>query len=165
MTGVYLEDLAGDYVGVQYYSRMRVDPAAPMGFASPPEGEPLTQMGWEIFPEGLYRALADAARAGLPIVVTENGIATDDDARRIAYVRDHVAQVKRALDDGIDVRGYLYWSAFDNFEWNEGYRPKFGLIDIDRDNGLERVVRPSARAFGELSRTGSLIALQEALPG
>jgi beta-glucosidase len=165
MTDVYLDDLAGDYLGIQYYSRMRVDPAAPGGFAPPPEGAALTQMGWEIFPEGLYRALADGTAAGLPIVVTENGIATDDDAQRIAYLRDHLAQVKRALDDGIDVRGYLCWSAFDNFEWNEGYRPKFGLIGVDRENGFERHVKPSARAFGNLARSGRLDALSEGLRG
>ena len=89
------------------------------------------------------------------VIVTENGIATADDAQRIAYVRDRLAQVKRALDDGVDVRGYLYWSAFDNFEWNEGYRPTFGLIGIDREHELERIVRPSAHAFGNLARSGS----------
>jgi beta-glucosidase len=165
MSDVFIDGLQGDYVGVQYYSRMRVDTATPSGFAPPPPDATLTQMGWEIHPEGLYRALADAARSGLPAIITENGIATDDDAQRIDYLYDHLAQVKRAVDDGIDVRGYLCWSAFDNFEWNEGYRPKFGLIGIDRDNELERVVRPSARAFGELSRTGRIAALREAIPG
>src|SRR3712207_2894986 len=109
----------------------------------------------------MYRALATAARSGLPIVVTENGIATADDAQRVAYLRDHLAQVKRALDDGIDVRGYLCWSAFDNFEWNEGYGPTFGLIGVDRENGFERQVRPSARAFGNLARTGRLADLAD----
>jgi beta-glucosidase len=165
MTDVYLEALAGDYVGVQYYSRMRVDPATPSGFGLPPEGAPLTQMGWEIHPEGLYAAIADGARSGLPVIVTENGIATADDAQRIDYLRAHLAQVKRALDDGIDVRGYLYWSAFDNFEWNEGYRPEFGLIGIDREHELERIVRPSAHAFGKLARSGNLGALEETVPG
>jgi beta-glucosidase len=161
MVEVYLDGLAGDFVGVQYYSRMRVDPAAAAGFAHAPPGEPLTQMGWEIHPEGLYAAIADAASTGLPVVVTENGIATADDAQRIAYLRDHLAQVKRALDDGVDVRGYLYWSAFDNFEWNEGYRPTFGMVGIDRENGLERVVRPSARAYGKLARSGRLSDLAD----
>jgi beta-glucosidase len=159
MVEVYLEGLQGDYVGVQYYSRQRVDPATAGGFAPAPSGAPLTQMGWEIHPEGLHAAIADGARSGLPVIVTENGIATADDAQRIAYLRDHLAQVKRALDDGVDVRGYLCWSAFDNFEWNEGYRPTFGLVGIDRENGFERVVRPSARAFGELARSGRLDAL------
>jgi beta-glucosidase len=161
MTEIYLDGLQGDYVGVQYYSRMRVDPAAVSGFAPAPAGEPLTQMGWEIHPEGLYAAIAQAAGSGLPVVVTENGIATADDAQRIAYVRDHLAQVKRALEDGVDVRGYLYWSAFDNFEWNHGYLPQFGMIGVDRDRDLARVVRPSARAYGKLARSGRLADLAD----
>jgi beta-glucosidase len=160
MEDVYLERLTGDWVGVQYYTRQRVDPANADGFAPAPDGAELTQMGWELYPEGLHRAIAAAARSGLPVYVTENGIATADDERRIAYMRDHLAQVARAIaDDGIDVRGFHYWSSFDNFEWAEGYRPTFGMIGIDRGDGLRRVVRPSARAYGELARTGSLAAL------
>jgi beta-glucosidase len=159
MEDVYLADLAGDWVGVQYYSRQRVDPAAAGGFAPAPDGAPLTQMGWELHPEGLHRAIAAAARTGLPVYVTENGIATADDRERIAYVRDHLAQVARALADGIDVRGFHYWSSFDNFEWAEGYRPTFGLIGIDRADGLRRIVRPSARAYGAVATTGRLDAL------
>jgi beta-glucosidase len=116
-------------------------------------------MGWEINPDGLGRAIRLAARSGLPVVITENGIATADDRERIAYMRSHLGQVAQALRDGIDVRGFMYWSAFDNFEWNEGYRPTFGMIGIDRDDGLRRVVLPSARAYGELARTRSLTAL------
>jgi beta-glucosidase len=63
------------------------------------------------------------------------------------------------MTEGADVRGYLYWSSFDNFEWAEGYRPTFGLVGIDRDDGLRRIVRPSAEAFGRVARTGSLAAL------
>ena len=157
MVDVYLEDLAGDFVGVQYYTRERLDPAVPGHNARPAEGAPLTLMGWELFPEGLHRAITTAAAgSGLPVIVTENGIATADDAQRIGYLRDHLAQVGRTLDDGVDVRGYMYWSAFDNFEWNDGYRPTFGLVGIDRDNGLERVVRPSAEWYGEVARSGRL---------
>jgi beta-glucosidase len=116
-------------------------------------------MGWELHPEGLHRAIASTARAGLPIYITENGIATADDAQRIDYLRDHLAQVARALGEGIDVRGYIHWSSFDNFEWAEGYRPTFGLIGIDRGDRLRRVVRPSAHAFGRVAATGELDAL------
>jgi beta-glucosidase len=157
MEDVYLEELAGDWVGVQYYTRQRVEPG---GFGPAPDGAPLTQMGWEIHPEGLHRAIVSAARSGLPVYVTENGIATADDSERIAYMRDHLAQVARAIADGIDVRGFHYWSSFDNFEWAEGYRPTFGMIGVDREDGLRRAVRPSARAYGELARTCSLSALR-----
>ena len=90
MIEIYLEDLQGDFVGVQYYTRQRVDPAAASGFAPAPEGAPLTQMGWEIHPEGLYDAISEAPGSGLPVVITENGIATADDAERIDYLRSHV---------------------------------------------------------------------------
>ena len=146
-------------MGVQYYSRMRVDPAVSGRFAPAPAGAPLTQMGWELHPEGLHRAITAAAGSGLPVYVTENGIATDDDPQRTDYLATHLAQVARALADGVDVRGYIHWSSFDNFEWAEGYRPTFGLIGINREDGLRREVRPSARAYGAVARTGAVSAL------
>jgi beta-glucosidase len=118
-------------------------------------------MGWELNPGGLGRALRAAARPGLPLIVTENGVATDDDAQRVAYLRDHLAEVARARADGVDVRGYVHWSAWDNFEWAAGYRPTFGLIGIDRGDGLRRIVRPSAHAFARVARSGSLAALED----
>jgi beta-glucosidase len=160
MIDIYLEDLSGAFAGVQYYTRMVLDPTAPGLVAAPPADAPVTQMGWEIHPDGLLKALRGAARAGLPLVVTENGIATDDDEQRIDYVESHLSAVLSALAERIDVRGYLYWSSFDNFEWAEGYRPRFGLVGIDRDDGLRRVVRPSAHAFGRVARTGRLAALR-----
>ncbi len=160
MIDVYLDDLPGAFAGVQYYTRMVLDPGAPGLVADPPEDVRTTQMGWEIHPEGLLKALRSAARAGLPLVVTENGIATSDDSERIDYLESHLASVLEALSEGIDVRGYMYWSSFDNFEWAEGYRPRFGLIGIDRANDLRREVRPSARAFGRVARTGRLEALR-----
>jgi beta-glucosidase len=117
-------------------------------------------MGWEIHPDGLLKALRSAARSGLPLVVTENGIATGDDSQRIDYLESHLTAVLEALAEGIDVRGYLYWSSFDNFEWAEGYRPQFGLVGIDRDDDLRRDVRPSAHAFGRVARAGDLAALR-----
>ena len=160
MIDVYLDDLPGAFAGVQYYTRMVLDPAAPGLVADPPEDARTTQMGWEIHPEGLLKALRSAARAGLPLVVTENGIATSDDSERIDYLESHLASVLEALSEGIDVRGYMYWSSFDNFEWAEGYRPQFGLVGIDRENDLRREVRPSAHAFGRVARTGDLEALR-----
>ena len=164
MVDLYLDGLEGpergDFVGVQYYTRMRVDPAVPGGFGPPPAEAPLTLMGWELHPDGLHAALRDAARVGLPVLVTENGIATADDEDRVAYLESHLGALKRALDEGIDVRGYIHWSSWDNFEWAEGYRPTFGLVGIDREDGLRRVVRPSAEAFGRVARSGDLAALR-----
>ena len=121
-------------------------------------------MGWEVYPEGLGRMLRRIAEIGLPVYVTENGIATTDDAQRVRYLASHLAQLKDALAEGIDLRGYLHWSAFDNFEWAHGYRPLFGLVGIDREDGFRRVVRPSAELYGEVARTGSLAPLGGGAP-
>ncbi len=155
----FVTNPAGAFVGVQYYTRMRVDPAYADGFAPAPADAPVTQMGWELHPPGLRAALDTAARTGLPLVVTENGIATEDDAERMAYLRDHLAVVRDALADGLDVRGYLAWSAFDNFEWAEGVRPRFGLVGIDFERDLARVPRPSAHAFARVAASGRLADL------
>jgi beta-glucosidase len=165
MVDRFVDDLrgggdVGDFVGLQYYFRIRADATRPDLQAPPPDGAETTQMGWEVFPEGFGRMLRRVAEAGLPVVVTENGIATADDAQRVRFLRSHLAELKAAMDDGVDVRGYLHWSAFDNFEWAHGYAPTFGLIGIDRADGLRRAVRPSAVLYGEVARTGSLAPLR-----
>lgn len=143
------------FVGVQYYSRMRYDAAAngpgPVDFAN----RRITQMAWEVYPEGFSPLLRRAAATGLPVYVTENGVCLDDDRQRVEYIADHVAEVDRVRREGCDVRGYFYWSAMDNFEWNFGYGPKFGLIEVDRHT-LERRPRPSAHFFAETTRTGRI---------
>jgi beta-glucosidase len=150
---VFLAALRGDdFVGVQTYSRTRLGPQGPM---PPEEGVELTQMDYEFWPEALEATIRDAvAKTGLPVIVTENGVAALDDARRIEYVRRALNGVANCLKDGLDVRGYTYWSAFDNFEWNLGYRPVFGLIGVNRET-QERIVKPSARWLGNLARANA----------
>lgn len=161
MVDVYLDGLRGDYVGLQYHTRMRVDPAVPGGFGRPPDTAPLTQMGWELHPDGLRDRLHKAASTGLPVVVTENGIATGRDSDRVDYLETHLGAVAQAVREGVDVRGYLYRSSFDTFEWAEGYRPTSGLVGIDRADGLRRVVRPSAYAYGRVAHGNRLAALRD----
>ncbi|MEU7871908.1 family 1 glycosylhydrolase [Dactylosporangium sp. NPDC049140] len=160
---LYLDGLAGpdggDWLGVQYYRKQWVDPALPGRFGEPPPDVQRTQMGWAVHPDGLRQILHHAAaRTDLPLYVTENGIATEDDTERVRYLRTHLAAVARALAEGVDVRGYLHWSAFDNFEWAEGYRPKFGLIAIDHARDFARVPKPSAHTFARIAATGRLDA-------
>jgi beta-glucosidase len=147
---VFLEAVrADDFVGVQTYARMRVGPD---GVAPPEQGVEITQMGYEFWPEALEATIREAvAVAAVPVIVTESGMATDDDARRIAYVERALRGVAACLRDGLDVRGYTYWSALDNFEWLFGYRPTFGLIAVDRRT-QERTVKPSARWLGGVAR-------------
>jgi beta-glucosidase len=151
---VFLEAIRGDdFLGVQVYSRVRVGVE---GLAGPEEGVELTQMGYEFWPEALEAMIRHAsAVAQIPMIVTENGIATEDDSRRIAYVERALHGVDACLRDGLDVRGYTYWSALDNFEWNFGYRPTFGLIGVDRSTQV-RTPKPSARWLGNIARNNAL---------
>ena len=151
---VYLENLQGDdFVGVQSYSRIRCDAN---GFLRPEEAAELTQMGYEFWPEALEACMRHAiAVSGLPVLVTENGIGTADDTRRVAYIQRALQGVIHCLQDGLEIRGYTYWSAFDNFEWELGYRPTFGLIAVDRETQA-RTVKPSARMLGTIARENSI---------
>jgi beta-glucosidase len=92
----------------------------------------------------------------VPLLVTENGIGTDDDQQRIAYVHAALEGVGRCLADGLDVGGYTYWSLLDNFEWAFGYRPHFGLVEVDRQTFVRRP-KSSARWFGEVARANALV--------
>jgi beta-glucosidase len=147
---VYLEaSREDDFVGVQTYSRMRFGPD---GLLTPHAGAELNQMGEEFYPEALEATVRLAAAvSGRPVLVTENGLATTDDTRRVEYVERALRGVLRCLRDGVDVRGYIYWTALDNFEWVFGYRPTFGLIAVDRAT-QRRTVKPSARRLGDLAR-------------
>jgi len=128
-----------DFIGVQNYARQRYGPE---GMLPPEMGVEFTQMGYEFCPEALEATIRYAsATTQLPIIVTENGVATDDDTRRIAFVKRAMAGVARCLSDKIDVRGYFYWTAFDNFEWLFGIPSQ---IRIDR--GRPRNAAPHSQA-------------------
>ncbi|MFN7948805.1 MAG: family 1 glycosylhydrolase [Blastocatellia bacterium] len=137
-----------DFVGVQTYTRARVGKD---GDLPKDAGVELTQMGWEFYPEALEATIRyAAAQAKVPVYVTENGVATEDDSRRVEYIRRALAGVQNCLHDGVDVRGYIHWSLLDSYEWFFGYRPKFGLIAVDRAT-QKRTVRPGARFLGEIA--------------
>jgi beta-glucosidase len=152
--GQFLEAVRGDdFVGVQTYTRIRY---GEHGMLPIPHDAERTQMGYEFYPEALEGTIRRAAKtSGCPILVTENGIGTEDDTRRIAYARRALEGVLRCIADGIDVRAYIHWSLLDNFEWLEGYRPKFGLVEVDRAT-FARKPKPSARWLGEIARKNSL---------
>jgi len=144
-----------DFLGVQAYTRCGV---GKKGDVPPESGAELTQMGYEFWPEALEASVRyAAARVRLPIYITENGIATEDDSRRTVYIQRALEGLARCLADGIDVRGYIHWSLLDNFEWVLGYRPKFGLIAVDRAT-QRRTVKPSARLLGEIARQNRFVA-------
>ncbi len=152
----YLELAAGDdFLGVQTYSRMRFGPEGALG---PEDDVPVLPMGYEYYPDSLEACLrrAWAVTGGqVPLVVTENGIGTDDDTQRIDYLRTALGGVLACLADGLDVRGYTYWSLLDNFEWAFGYRPRFGIVAVDRAT-QRRTVKPSAEWLGAVALANSL---------
>jgi beta-glucosidase len=150
----YLEQVReDDFVGVQNYGRIIFGPD---GRIQPGENVEKNQMGDEFYPEGLEGAIRHAAQVtGSPIYVTENGLASTHDEQRLVYVQRALSGVAHCLGSGIDVRGYFYWSAFDNFEWSNGYLPQFGLIAVDRTT-QQRTVKPSAYWLGSLARANKL---------
>src|SRR5829696_5764994 len=136
-----------DFLGVNYYfpSRIAADPdAVPLGGRPEPPRPPLTTMGWEQDATGLHEMLTRLRRdyGDVPIAITENGGAFPDgeivdgrveDADRVAYLEAHLAAVRQAIAEGVDVRRYFVWSFLDNFEWEQGYDPRFGIVRVDYD--------------------------------
>ncbi len=153
--GQHLEAAAGDdYVGVQAYSRVRLTAD---GLPDGPEpGIETLPLGYEYWPDALEVSIRHAAAVtGSPVYVTENGIGTSDDAQRVRYVTDALGGLRRCLGDGLDVRGYFYWSLLDNFEWAHGYGPEFGLVAVDRRT-QQRTIKPSATWLGGIARANAM---------
>lgn len=115
-----------------------------------------SEFGSEIYPEGFREVLRTAGAYGLPVYVTENGLADGDDDQRRRYLLDHLRVMREAIRDGVArVRGYFAWTLMDNFEWSAGYYPRFGFFSYDPAT-LARTERPSARLFRRIARSGSL---------
>ncbi|WCM28498.1 family 1 glycosylhydrolase [Sphingomonas sp. QA11] len=142
-----------DFIGVQTYSRLRI---GDKGLLPSPSGAELTAAGYEYYPAAVGATIRYAAKhIGKPIYLTETGIATEDDARRVAFIRDTIAEVRACIAEGIDVKSYIYWSLLDNFEWTAGYDKHFGLIAVDRAT-FRRSPKPSARYLGAQARANRL---------
>lgn len=146
-----------DFFGVQYYSRPTINLSfkAKNNYGLPfveqiDLGLPKSDMGWEINPEGIYPTLTEVwRRYHKPIYVTENGLPDAVDTRRGQFIKDTLAAVHKAVQNGVDIRGYFHWSLLDNFEWDKGFWSKFGLIEVNRQT-MERKVRPSAYIYSNI---------------
>ena len=125
-----------DFVGVNYYFSDRV-------------AKTHSDMKWGIDPEGLYFVLKQVSSYQKQIYILENGIANSPDDKRAEFIRDHVAMTQKAMAEGVDVRGYFYWSLLDNFEWAHGFAPRFGLVEINYKT-MERHIRPSAWEYKKI---------------
>ncbi|WP_224362574.1 glycoside hydrolase family 1 protein [Hyalangium versicolor] len=153
-----VEGLKGssDYLGINYYTRDYVrqyfgEPSLSRQYV--PRGRQKNDLGWELYPEGLYLFLTRYAKLGLPLIVTENGMADTDGEERPYYLQSHVYAVEQAVAKGVDVRGYFHWSLLDNFEWAEGYEPKFGLFKVDLESPEKtRTETPAVATFQDIAR-------------
>jgi len=155
----YLEN-STDFVGLNYYTRAFADlEGIEKGMFSMGENERISQKGWAEYPEGMYHCIMYVKEkfGDTPIYITENGLSTDDDNWRVEYIKNHLVQISRAIQNGANVKGYLYWSSFDNFEWECGYSAKFGLIEIDRKNGLKRIPRNSAWVYADIIKNNGFV--------
>ncbi len=150
---------SSDFFGLNYYDpvffKFKFGIPIETDFKLPEQTE-TTQMGWGIYPQGLYEDIMRVKREFKgPIYVTENGIATLQDEQRQKFILAHLVEVSRAISEGADVRGFFYWSSLDNWEWAEGFEPRFGLIGIDYTT-KERLVRESARMYGKIAKDNAI---------
>jgi beta-glucosidase len=147
-----------DFFGVNYYTRIhiRFNPFRKMGIElrhRDIDGYGLTDIGWEIHPRGLEKVLRYASKLGVPLIITENGIATHNDRRKIKFMREHVDVIERCKK-GIDIQGYFYWSLIDNYEWLQGLDARFGLYKVDFDT-FKRIPTKAAMYYSYLIKSRS----------
>jgi beta-glucosidase len=145
-----------DYIGLNYYTRWMVRATGPKPRVARPGAE-LTDLEWEIYPQGFEQALERVGALGRPVVVTEHGFADASDRVRPRALVNGVSHMARAIAHGVPVRGYLHWSLIDNFEWSDGFRPRFGLYAVDfATPERRRERRRSADVFARIARAGGV---------
>lgn len=139
-----------DFLGINYYfhARFRHKGWIPEKVTASPQTHDVSDLGWEVYPEGLFDVLTDLSD-DIPIYITECGIASTNDDRRNRFLIMYLQEVARAIKAGVNIRGFFYWSLIDNFEWHLGFEPRFGLIGIDYQT-QKREVRPSAKVYADI---------------
>ncbi|HEV8601729.1 MAG TPA: family 1 glycosylhydrolase [Patescibacteria group bacterium] len=141
-----------DFIGLNYYFYRSLKFDFKTGYQVMNSQElPKSDMGWQTYPEGIYYLLKDYKKYKKPIYITENGIANAADDMRSDFIRQHLYWIGKAMDFGIEVKGYFYWSLTDTFEWENGFDPKFGLVEVNFET-MERKIRKSAYTFEELRK-------------
>jgi len=142
-----------DFIGINYYTRYKF--SFKRGFFDDWK-EKRSDFGWEIYPEGIYHVAKETyKRYKKPIYITENGISDADDDQRAEFIKNHLKWLHKATEEGLDVRGYFYWSLLDNFEWAEGFTQRFGLVEVSFET-FERKMRKSGELYGEVCRNNGL---------
>lgn len=148
-----------DFVGINYYFHYRVAftlcDYQHLFFRVRNENREVSDVGWEVYPSGIFVAIQNMSRYRKPIYVTENGIASVNDDKRIRFLVAHLKEVYCAIQSGVDVRGYFYWSLLDNFEWEKGFGPRFGLIGVNQKT-MERIPKPSFNVYAKIAQTNGI---------
>ncbi|HOJ92760.1 MAG TPA: glycoside hydrolase family 1 protein [Dictyoglomaceae bacterium] len=150
-----------DYLGINYYTRIYLGLktlflALQNKLYDYPEGVERSDFNWEIYPEGFYRVVKRFwEMVKKPIIITENGISDAKDTKRSKYLISHLIQLHRAIEEGVDIRGYLHWSLMDNFEWADGFQQRFGLFEVDFQT-QERKWRESAKIYSEIAKNNAI---------
>lgn len=139
-----------DYIGLNYYFRNNIHL-----WMVKNENKIISDLGWELHPEGIYHLLLDLKKFNKPVYITENGLADAADNKRAWFIKEILKFVHRAISEGTDVRGYLHWSLIDNFEWDKGFQARFGLLEVDYKT-MKRTPRPAAKIYEEIIKKNSL---------
>lgn len=142
----FLNHLRGtqDFIGLNYYFHNRIHWAFGEN-----ENKVVSDLGWELHPEGIYHVLVDLKRYNKPIYITENGLADATDEKRTWFITNILKFTHQAIQEGVNVKGYLHWSLIDNFEWDKGFFPRFGLVEVDFET-MERKPRASALVYRDI---------------
>jgi beta-glucosidase len=139
-----------DFIGINHYQRFASNFGKKINLTTK-----FNDLGWEISPKEIYRVLMKLKKYNKPIIITENGTADKDDKFRAEFIQKYLKYIHKAISKHVDVRGYMHWSLLDNFEWDNGFWPRFGLVEVDYKT-QERKIRDSARVYGEISERGQL---------
>ena len=135
-----------DFIGLNYYFHKH------FGYKF---YEKKSDLGWNIFPQGILHLLRELKKYKKPIFITENGIADAKDEKRADFIQQHIKWIAKALKEGVNVRGYMYWSLLDNFEWDKGFWPRFGLVEVDYQT-MKRKIRQSAYEYKKIIQENSI---------
>jgi beta-glucosidase len=141
-----------DFIGLNYYFTTRIS-----GLKTQNLDDLQSDLSWWIYPEGLAKVLLHLKHYNLPIYITENGLADAKDDKRTDFIKQMLIQCNKAMQQGVNVKGYFHWSLLDNYEWHQGFWPRFGLVDIDRSQNLKRIPRPSFYYYADICKDGRIL--------